>query len=87
MKKVRLDVERPSVESFDTAGERGEAGTVRGNMSVFPQEPTEPRYCTRWDTCQTCGQTCFDPSCEETICQATCLLPDTCGCTERYESR
>ncbi|HEX8907345.1 MAG TPA: hypothetical protein VF771_21010 [Longimicrobiaceae bacterium] len=44
MKKLRLDVERLSVDSFSTAAARGEGGTVQGH-----EAPTYPYY--------TCGCT------------------------------
>lgn len=86
MKKMKLDLDQLSVETFATTSGEDDEGTVVGNQ-VRP--PRTLRTC--WDTCgtcicqltgrrtcdtcyRTCDQTC-GPTCELT-CQFTC--PRTC---------
>jgi len=57
-KKLSLDLDALSVESFDTTvAEGGGRGTVRGHGLIDP-EPTPPVYA---DEC-TCNDSCLRPS-------------------------
>ena len=50
MKKLRLDLDRLTVETFPTAAEPTERGTVHA------MNHTREIYCTKGDTCRTsCG--------------------------------
>ncbi|HEU0012348.1 MAG TPA: hypothetical protein VFQ45_01620 [Longimicrobium sp.] len=68
MKKMRLDLDTLSVESFDTVETPAERGTVHGHI---PPD-TYARYCSD-------GTTCVD-SCFECTDYASCL--GTCNATE-----
>lgn len=73
MKKIKLDLARLSVETFDTAAlARAPRGTVRGLAG------TEPVECTAMTNCQqiTCGYSC--PS-NLPYCMPTELEYATCG--------
>jgi hypothetical protein len=86
MKKIRLDVEAIAVESFETSGEQGEAGTVQAHMPL-PRPRTgnaEDWTCDRFQwTCdcpdshwQTyCGLPCGDTSPQYDTCWDTCQWP------------
>lgn len=94
-KKLKLDVSRLEVETFEPLRLGDGRGTVRGLDSWWTEGFTCPQGCddgsrapgcepgSDWISCpQTCDYTCDDPSCGETVCQNTCLLlPETnCGC-------
>lgn len=79
MKKIRLDLDRLSVESFSTAHEGGEEkGTVRGLQSYPiacfpPSDSVDPAI----DSCAyaTCaGNTCWES------CNGTCNCGGSAGC-------
>ncbi|MFL5386760.1 MAG: hypothetical protein ACJ8GN_30070 [Longimicrobiaceae bacterium] len=79
MKKLKLDPETLSVESFDLSHEERERGTVEGYG-------TGPIQCTGWASCYgTCPGTCNRDSCYscsldsycETV-QWTCVGQETC---------
>jgi hypothetical protein len=62
MKKLRLDLEAVTVESFDvTHAEQGHPGTVFGHY------PTRGDSCS----CQDCGDSGFPYSCMETYCDGS----------------
>lgn len=69
MKKIRLELDRLEVESFEAEPDRGRGrGTVRGNMPWT--ELVTRCQCTDWETCvESCGG-----SCELTLCSPTCQL-------------
>ncbi|HEX2202288.1 MAG TPA: hypothetical protein VHG91_03265 [Longimicrobium sp.] len=48
MRKIRLDIEDLAVESFDTAGQGENAGSVRGHDS----------YASEYSNCATCPEGC-----------------------------
>ena len=78
MRKLRLDVEQLTVETFEVtrAAER-ERGTVRGHLTnnVITCDNTDCNQNTCLDTCATCPNTCWY-SCGDT-CPGTC--PNTCA--------
>lgn len=86
MRKIRLDLQDLSVESFAPAGKARNAGTVRGNdslMGTFDNENTCVSGCglTNCATCQPAGcpgdtGTCF-ASCARTDGFGICIDP---GC-------
>ena len=57
MKKVKLDLDRLVVESFDAEPVRKDRGTVRGHESGWPFTCYP---CSDWDSCPA---TCDYPSC------------------------
>ncbi len=75
MRKIRLDLDDLTVESFGTAqGEETKAGTVRGHDVTQPadgcasrQPGCETYLCISWGTCfQSCGtdyRPCIEPYC------------------------
>jgi hypothetical protein len=79
MKKIRLNLDALSVESFDTTAAEAKArGTVHGNAESFQV------YCSDGSTCyeSACGScvsqcgSCNDATCGETYC-GSC---DACSC-------
>jgi hypothetical protein len=72
MKKIRLDLDTLSVDSFNTTTTPEERGTVQGHI---PPD-TYWRYCSD-------GITCVD-SCEYESCNGTCAATDcgTCAATQ-----
>ena len=82
MKKLKLDLEDLSVESFATTPEpRREGGTVFGQQCTCYTQCTCPGCPTCDASCNgTCGGTC-DASCNGT-CGGTCgaSCNGTCGC-------
>jgi hypothetical protein len=91
MKKLKLDLEDLSVESFATTPDsRGEGGTVFGQQCTCYTQCTCPGCPTCDASCNgTCGGTC-DASCNGTCggscdfsCEGTCY--DSCmNCTATY---
>jgi hypothetical protein len=80
MGKLRLDPDHLRVETFDTvATSRERQGTVRGNGWTGYESC---QYCSDWQTCvYSCPPSCgVKPTCEETMCQETCVVPESCGC-------
>jgi len=84
MRKLKLELEELSVESFETAGEAEERGTVRGNS--FPTRFAQciTNACSGADgvTCdETCGYTCY-ATCGETCGANSCdgCITYTCDC-------
>jgi hypothetical protein len=73
--KLRLDLDRLFVDSFDTAVRDAETGTVFGEDCTCPTNCTCPGCPTCDETCD--GYTCL-ASCEET-CDPSCQWTD-CGC-------
>ena len=73
MKKLSLDLDQLTVESFDTSTARRPAGTVRGNDSRFPTF-TETMVETTTDPNQQCMCHSGDPCVNtlETACPLTC---------------
>jgi len=71
MRKLTLEIDRLEVESFDTAGENAERGTVRGNDTI------ETEWCTGYPDCGVSKPRCQTP-------YNTCY--GTCGCTENCET-
>ncbi|HEX8906720.1 MAG TPA: hypothetical protein VF771_17855 [Longimicrobiaceae bacterium] len=83
MRKIRLDLDSISVDSFEVTREPGTKGTVRGHVCCACC-CCDPCCCTCCDTCQatcpntclaTCGDTCqtCDYSCWGTCGELTCL--------------
>lgn len=80
MRKLKLDLEHLTVESFATATDGAQWGTVRAASDEPVEEPTvaeEEAGFLSWFTCQTrcnqdtcggsCGRTCatcYDPTCD-----------------------
>lgn len=97
MKKMRLDLDALSVESFGTTASHGEArGTVHGHLPIETQgrECDSLDVCTYWycggtdvsdcGTCATNCGTCYDATCGATYCgtcDACCNCCDPCCCT------
>jgi hypothetical protein len=83
MRKLKLDLDHLTVESFDTAPREKEKGTVIGEQCTCYTQCTCPGCPTCDNTCPaTCAFTCDDPSCAES-CAGSCA-PDyscwqTCG--------
>ena len=64
MRKIRLDVDRLAVETFDTAGEKGRRpGTVRAHDASWPDCVSSP------SGCPTCEQGCHQ---DTLTCFASC---------------
>jgi hypothetical protein len=79
MRKLRLDFEQLTVESFDvTSDALRERGTVRGRIS-FPALTCDATECYQntCDTCQSCPASCWQ-TCGDT-CGGSC--GGTCGAT------
>ena len=84
MRKLRLDLEHLSVESFDTTRAKPGSGTVYGEQCTCYTACTCPGCPTCDASCNgTCGDTCA-ASCGGTCAGATCAErcatgePDTC---------
>lgn len=75
MKKLRLQIDDLSVESFETGDVAKRRGTVIGHL-VY----TDPRACTEQGACTIDG-TCADTACGNS-CAGTCF--GTCWCTDHY---
>lgn len=69
MRKIRLDAEDLSVESFDTAAGEGKAGTVRGHSDTYDIDGCNSYY----SNCATCLQGC---AYNTRTCQASCDVTD-----------
>jgi hypothetical protein len=77
MRKLILDVDALEVESFETAAEARETGTVNGRAAALePDIDKSPIY-----SCKTCFASCktCDVSCNGTCFDATCLSCFTCA--------
>jgi len=95
-KKLTLDLADLRIESFATAPAERAAGTVRGHVVVYTDDPYGSTCCdpTQADTCAaSCGDTCGDSCgcsglefCPSGIYTA-CGLNTTCGpnFTEDYQ--
>lgn len=59
MRKMKLDMSRLTVESFEMAGAADSRGTIQGNASPGPTPPCS-------------GPCSYQQSCVDTICGATC---------------
>ena len=96
MKKIRLDLDMLSVETFSTTGATAEArGTVNAHRPIYTQglECESIEICTRYDCppetaatdCGTCAATgcgtCYDATCGATYC-GTCETQ--CGTCDPY---
>ncbi|HEX2205649.1 MAG TPA: hypothetical protein VHG91_20220 [Longimicrobium sp.] len=86
MKKLRLEVEHLSVQTFHvTPGRAGERGTVWGAIS-YPAPATCVNTDCDQNTCGTCNNTCPDScyqSCVGTCgnsCLGTCVEPTCASC-------
>jgi len=65
MRKIRLEVERLEVESFETAAAEPERGTVRGHWSQLGTCDAVVATCQLNGTCKwTCGSRCGSTLCE-----------------------
>jgi hypothetical protein len=84
MRKMRLDLEELTVESFATADALRPLGTVRGNVddavAITVPEPIVTPNCSADSACDTCRYSCIDsctpqPTCDScfvTRCRANC---------------
>jgi len=57
MRKIRLDLEKLGVESFETAAGSLARGTVRGNFGSEPEQPaSDPDFPggSGFNSCETC---------------------------------
>ncbi|HEU0052439.1 MAG TPA: hypothetical protein VFQ39_04645 [Longimicrobium sp.] len=81
MRKIQLDVDALTVESFITAAPRGPAGTVDGHSFENTMTgsvhacPCDTDFGTCYGSCQvTCAQTCAAPGCDpEPTMAPTCV--------------
>ena len=86
MRKLKLDLDALTVESFEPSKEKSEAGTVRGYLSAYYE------LCHEGDTWQ--GSCTCEPTCNEQTCYNcgsggcnTAGCPNTnytcsCGCAQ-----
>ena len=88
MKKIRLDLDMLSVESFRTTDDGADArGTVQAHIPIETEgrECESIDVCTNWDcepcTCVTDCGTCYDNTCGPTYC-GTCETQ--CGTCDPY---
>lgn len=58
MKKTRLELDTPSVETFETAAPDGERGTVHGMVGTHRGNPSCYRTGCCEDTWNTCADSC-----------------------------
>ncbi|HEX6370114.1 MAG TPA: hypothetical protein VF006_14430 [Longimicrobium sp.] len=72
MKKLKLQIEDLAIESFATAAQAGDEGTVVGHATQGNKYTCDPRVGTCF------GYTCIDATCDKT-CGDTC--GDTCDFT------
>jgi len=71
MRKIKLDLEALSVESFATGEEKPAAGTVQAHVGTA--------------LCNTANQTCEDATCGgEQTCGAEYSCADSCGACNTY---
>ena len=75
MRKLKLDLEKLAVESFEMGVEEVERGTVHAR-DTLPDTGCNP-WCTRYDSCGSTCRTCLEPSCLDSVC-GSCL--DSCIC-------
>lgn len=76
MKKHKLRLDDLRVESFETAADTTDRGTVRGHDSIRPTVPTPQLSCeacmTPWPQCETqqlgCADTVDDLTCQLGTC-------------------
>ena len=76
MRKLKLDLDALTVESFEPSKEKSAAGTIRGYLSAYYE------LCHEGDTWQlscTCEPTCNDQTCYNCGGSAGC---NTVGCTD-----
>ena len=88
MPKMKLDMDRLTVESFETvAGTKHTGGTIRGNADTLPGfcTPACSVHCTRYESC---GETLCADACPPTpACSGpcsyiqSCIGPTICGDT------
>jgi hypothetical protein len=77
MRKLKLELDELAVQSFETAGEAEERGTVQARGGVTVLGDTDcGAWCSRVDTCGFTCYTCWDPSCEGATGCPTCYLPE-----------
>jgi hypothetical protein len=75
MKKLRLNVDALTVQSFATADQASSRGTVHGEECTCPTNCTCPGCPSCGETCpNTCAETCDDATCN--TCDYSCW--DTC---------
>jgi hypothetical protein len=82
MKKIRLDLDALSVESFDTTKSEEETrGTVEGNAESFQAYCTDGNTCYEsvCGTCNTQCGSCHDATCGDTYC-GSCDVCTCCCC-------
>ncbi|HEU4456065.1 MAG TPA: pinensin family lanthipeptide [Longimicrobium sp.] len=84
MKKMKLEMDALSVESFETADVEEQAGTVHGNAQT--EWNTCPGYgptCDGGDTCwDSCGGACDTHYCTPNTCSVYCLNPSNLPYTD-----
>ena len=85
MAKLRLDLDRLTVDSFDTADTRAKKGTVFGEQCTCYTQCTCPGCPTCDATCDTCDWTCEGDTCQWS-CGGSCYFSechtcDTCNPT------
>lgn len=91
MRKLRLEMDELSVESFELANESTETGTVRGEQQTYTCQPETCLYDTCVDVhCPTHRESeAYYPTCNQTYQGDTCdnftCLPTGCQQTECYE--
>jgi hypothetical protein len=73
MGKLRLDIEKLAVESFDTDGGNGGRGTVRGNDTIVTE------WCTGYPDC--ISKKCHTPA---DTCYGTCGCTQNCNTVAPY---
>jgi hypothetical protein len=86
MRKLRLDLDHLTVESFDTAPRAREKGTVMAEQCTCYTQCTCPGCPSCDATCPaTCVNTCDDASCAES-CWGTCVPDYSCWdtCAGQY---
>src|SRR6476620_5056774 len=80
MKKLALDLDGLSVESFDTAPAAGRGGTVHARSgTTYADEScngTCDASCPSWGG--TCAGSCAGATCGSTCDYATCAQPESC---------
>ncbi|HEY0020068.1 MAG TPA: pinensin family lanthipeptide [Longimicrobium sp.] len=72
MKKLALNLDQLTVDSFETSARAAEKGTVVGE-----QQCTCPTACETACTCPGCP-TCVQTDCGQASCNGTCAGYDTC---------
>jgi hypothetical protein len=89
MRKLKLNVDALAVESFETAEQLRDTGTVQARAGALAPQPADTSKiwscdgscvtCTDCNTCISCQITCFDATCISCETCATC--GESCGRT------